>query len=352
MTGAADRPAVPVVAIAASAGGVEALRQVVAALPPDLPAAVLVALHLPALARSVLAPILDRVGEVPVRVAQTGEPLRPGTVVVAPPDSHLLVVEGRTRLGRGPRENGHRPSHDAMLRSVALDCGPYAVGVVLTGLLDDGAAGLAAVSRYGGTCLVQDPADSEQPSMPRAARAAVPSARCVPLAEIAREVVRAVDQTPQPAPRVDQAQRALDLAEVSSGLHGSPVLPDGSPPGTPSPFACPDCSGVLNQVPDGDVVRFRCRTGHAWTAESLGAQQAERVEESLWVALRVLEERADLSRRLSADATRGGRDWAAAHLLRQADEAERSAATVRGVLEHDLGGAARAVPPEEDRPGA
>lgn len=328
---------VDLVAVVASAGGVEALKVFLSLLPADLPACVLVALHLPKDARSVLTEILRRVSGPAVALAQDGVLLEPGLVLVAPPDNHLLVRDGRVLLGRGPTENGHRPSHDAMLRAVALEAGPRAVGVVLTGLLDDGAAGLAAVHRYGGRCFVQDPDDADFPSMPLAALEAVPDARRAPLAALAHEVVLATeDDHVSDVPDVSDSQRVLDVVEVRSAERGTPQLPDGSTPGTPSQFSCPDCHGVLNGVPDHGITRFRCRTGHAWTAESLAAVQQEQVEEALWVALRVLEERADLSHRLSEQAVRERRDWSGEHHARRAQEAGRSAALIRGVLAREL----------------
>lgn len=320
------------VAVGASAGGVEALKALVSQLPAGLPASVLVALHLPASARSYLADILGRTCALPVRQARAGMPLLPGEVVVAHPDAHLLVVDDHVVLGSGPRENGSRPSHDAMLRSVALARRTRVVGAVLTGLLDDGAAGLRVVERYGGHCLVQDPAEAEFPSMPTAALRAVPTARSLPLQALAEEVVRAVAEVPPAEPVVPEEQWQRDLAELHSALGRSPVLPDGSPTGDPSPYACPDCHGVLNTVPDPGVLRFRCRTGHAWSAHSLVAQQDEDVEEALWTALRVLEERAEMSRRLADMATTSGREWSQEHFLSRASDADRSAELLRAVL--------------------
>ena len=335
----ADPPPVrrDLVAVGASAGGVEALKTLVSHLPPDLPATVLVALHLPASSRSYLADILARSCALPVRQARAGMRLALGEVVVAHPDSHLLVLDGHVVLGSGPRENGSRPSHDAMLRAAALAGRTRVVGAVLTGLLDDGAAGLRVVERYGGHCLVQDPAEAEFPSMPTAALRAVPTARSLPLRALAEEVVRAVAEVPPAEPVVPEEQWQRDLAELNSALGRSPVMPDGSPAGEPSPYACPDCHGVLNTVPDATVLRFRCRTGHAWSAESLVAQQDTDVEEALWTALRVLEERAEMSRRLAGTATEHGRDWSQDHFLARASDAERSAGLLRAVLrrEHD-----------------
>ena len=323
------------VAVGASAGGVEALKRLVSHLPGDLPASVLVALHLPASARSYLADILARSCALPVRQARAGMRLVPGEVVVAHPDAHLLVVDDQVVLGNGPRENGSRPSHDAMLRSVALARRTRVIGAVLTGLLDDGAAGLRVVERYGGHCLVQDPAEADFPSMPTAALRAVPTARSLGLQALAEEVVRAVAEVPPSEPMVPEEQWQRDLAELHSALGRSPVLPDGSPTGEPSPYACPDCHGVLNTVPDPGVLRFRCRTGHAWSAESLVSQQDTDVEEALWTALRVLEERAEMSRRLAAMATTNGREWTQGHFLTRASDADRSAELLRAVLRRE-----------------
>lgn len=238
------------VAVGASAGGVEALKTLVGGLPGDLEATVLLALHLPVDARSYLPEILQRRCSLPVAQAEDGMPLRPGTVVLAHPDAHLLVVDDRIVLGRGARENGSRPAHDAMLRSCALARGPRTVGVVLTGLLDDGAAGLRRVHRYGGACLVQDPATADFPSMPRAAQLAVPSARALPLDELTAEVVRLVAEPAGPPPQLDEQERLRDEAELASALGRRPLATDGQRPGEPSPYGCPDCHGVLDLVPD------------------------------------------------------------------------------------------------------
>ncbi len=177
---------------------------------------------------------------------------------------------------------------------------------MLTGLLDDGAAGLSVVHRYGGHCLVQDPGDADFPSMPTAALRAVPE---------------------------DQRQR--DLAELESALGRSPVLPDGSPTGDASPYGCPHCHGVLNTVPEATVLRFRCRTRHAWSAESLVAQQDGDVEEAHRTALRVLEERAQMRRRLAETATAAGRGRSQEHFLSRAKDADRSAELLRAVLRQE-----------------
>ncbi len=328
--------AVPVVAAVASAGGVEALKELVRGLPADLPAAVLVALHLPVTTRSLLAQILDRHSALPVATAEHGTALQAGHVLVGPPDAHLLVRAGRVVLGHGPRENAHRPSHDAMLRSVALAVGPLAVAVVLTGMLDDGAVGLAAVARYGGCCLVQDPDDAEFPSMPQAALVAVPAAVVRPLAALGAEVVRAVTTLRGPV-EADPVQRALDETEDQAACAEGNATSGALRPG--APYTCPSCSGPLRQVPDDRALRFRCGVGHAWTSSSLDVQQGEQVEVALQVALRVLEERSRLSLRLSWLAQEQGHHWQAEQHAERAEEAGRSAALVWSVLARELAAA-------------
>lgn len=318
------------VVIGASAGGVEALRTVVADLPPDLPACVLLVLHLPRGGGSGLLPdILQRASRLPVRAAVDGEALQPGTVLVAPSDRHLVVVGDRVVLSAGPRENGHRPAVDATMRSAAVEHGRRVVGVVLSGNLDDGSAGLRAVARHGGLAVVQDPGEAMFPGMPRNALAAVPTALSVPLSEVGATVLRLV-QTPveaDPPLGVDEARRdGLELASLLGHELGD------EHPGQPSAFACPDCHGVLFDLAEGDVHRYRCRVGHAWSAESLVDRQGQAVESALWMALRSLEERGALARRVAASAVEADRPWSVQHFQARAEEAEQHAGVLRRLL--------------------
>ncbi len=197
--------------------------------------------------------------------------------------------------------------------------------------------------RYGGVALVQDPADAEFPSMPSNALAATPQAKALALCDLAHEVVSIVNE-PRGAsePEVDQHEREHDEAEVRSALGMDPALPGGGVVGTPSPFSCPDCGGVLNDLDDLDdhaVLRFRCRVGHAYSADSLLASQRDTIEDALWTALRALEERTEITERLAADAKGTGREWSRAHFRRRADEARTSTAVLRELLaEHRQGG--------------
>ncbi len=320
-----------VVVVGCSAGGVEALRSLVAALPADLPATLLVVLHLPRTnGPSLLPEILARASALPVRGAVDGAPLTPGTIVVAPPDRHLALRGGRIVLSAGPAENGCRPAVDVLFRSAAHDLGSRVVAVVMTGNLDDGSAGLRAVVRHGGEAVVQDPDDALFPGMPRNALEAVPTARTAKLDELAAVVAELVGT---PAPSVappDEAER--DSAEVELSLGAFPGPRTDDHPGRPSAWSCPDCTGVLWEVPDGPLLRFRCRTGHAWSAESLLHQQDQGVDAALWMALRALEERHALSLRVAEGAERAGRSWSAEHFGARADEAAAHAAVLRRLL--------------------
>jgi two-component system chemotaxis response regulator CheB len=178
-----------IVVIGASSGGLEALTEIIAGLPDDLPAALFIVVHVPAQGTSLLPEILGRRGRLPAKHAKDGEAFQAGHIYVAPPDFHLLLREGRTQVVRGPRENNHRPAIDPLFRSAAQAYGARTVGIVLSGALDDGAAGLLAIKNRGGIAVVQDPQDASFPDMPRAALAAVPVDYCLPKTEIARVIV-------------------------------------------------------------------------------------------------------------------------------------------------------------------
>ncbi|MFI9011047.1 chemotaxis protein CheB [Actinosynnema sp. NPDC053489] len=295
-----------VIVVGASAGGVEALRELVAGLPEDLPAAVAVVLHLPAGGTSALARILDRAGPLRAVTARSGMPLERGRVHVAPPDHHLLVVEDRCLLTHGPTENGHRPAVDALFRSAAVAAGPRVTGVVLSGVLDDGVAGVVAIRRRGGAVVVQDPDDALYRAMPENALRHVSAARVLPasrlgpeLAALAREAVPVPD-APPPVPT--ELTRENDIVRdwrASMDVGGQSI-------GNPTEFSCPDCRGVLNEVEPGSL-RYRCQVGHAWSAEALAQAQGDGFELALWTALRSLEEKIRLSERLR-EAARGQGD--------------------------------------------
>jgi two-component system, chemotaxis family, protein-glutamate methylesterase/glutaminase len=276
-----------VVGIGASAGGVDPLIRIVGSLPLDLQAAIFVVLHVPATGRSLLADILGRATDLPVRAAVDGEPIEAGTVYVAPPDRHLTVSNGQMTLDRGPKENGVRPAVDPMLRSLVA-YGDGAVAVILSGALGDGSTGALAVKRAGGTVLVQDPQEATVPSMPESALRAVGEVDGVlPAAEIGPELGRLSGAAPVVREEIEMT------ADAPAG--GEPERPAGPP----SAFTCPECHGSLWELSEGELVRYRCRVGHAYSEDAMLLEQGSAVEAALWSALEALEERAEFLSRIA-----------------------------------------------------
>ena len=259
-----------IIVIGGSAGGVEALQRIVAALPPQLEAAVFAVVHFPSDGTSFLPQILLRSGRFPAVHPEDGTAIRRGVIYVAPPDRHLTLQPGHVRLSRGPRENGHRPSVDPLFRSAARAYGARVIGVVLSGNLDDGTAGLAAVRRHGGVTVVQDPADAMYAGMPASAIGHVDVDHVVPAAEIAALLAALVDEPLPPAAAVSEPRDDLEvgIAELEPA-----ALAGDERPGMPSGYSCPSCHGSLFEIQEGEVVRFRCRVGHAFGSDTLLHEQ-------------------------------------------------------------------------------
>lgn len=326
------------VVIAASAGGLDPLRTLMAGLPPEFPAAVAVVLHVSPYGGSALPAILTRAGPLPAEHARHGQRIRPGHVYVAPPDFHLVVHDGQLGLSRGPRENGHRPAADVLFRTAARTFGTRVVGVVLSGALDDGTAGLAAIREHGGVTVVQAPAEAMYRAMPENALAHVPVEHVLPVKKMAEVLLRLTgEEVPSTAPAPPELlQPEAAVAGFEQRPAGGPE-PVGNPAGNPAGFSCPDCNGVLSEIRDSDLVRYRCRVGHAWSPESLLAQQSLALEGALWMALRSLEEKAELSRQLADQAGARGSTLSAERFGSAADEAATAAALVRRTLESGAG---------------
>ncbi|MBM2618352.1 chemotaxis protein CheB [Actinoplanes sp. LDG1-06] len=314
-----------VVVLGGSAGGVEALRQVVAGLPADLPAAVLVVLHIPAQSASRLAAILDRCGPLPVRAAEHGMPLREGQVLVAVPGRHLLVRDGHVLLSGAPKQNRARPSVDALFRSVARWRGSRTVAVVLSGNLDDGAVGLAAVDAAGGACLVQDPEDADYPGMPRAALAVVPRAERLPAVDIGFGIVQLLAEHIEPTSSSPDA----DLLAETDMAENFNDIPQRRQPGRPVALSCPDCTGGMNVVDTGPALHYTCHIGHIWSPQNLLAAQQEKIEQGLWTALSLLEEQARLYEDLAGRHRGNTTGLAGAHQRAAAEEIRAAAEVIR-----------------------
>ncbi len=317
-----------IIVIGASTGGVEALSQLAAQLPADLPASVLVVLHVAPDHRSFMPEILTRMGPLTACHPKDYEPLQHGRIYVAPSDHHLLLELGHVRVVRGPLENGHRPAVDPLFRSAARIYGPRVVGVVLTGALNDGTAGLLAVKSQGGIAVVQDPVDAFCSDMPRSAMEYVDVDHSVRLSELgallgklARQPVRAVRKRGSSLRKMDQEVRA-----AAGKLNKTP-----EDEGDPSHFSCPDCGGVLFEMDEAGLLRYRCRVGHAFTGEALTHGQLHSVDTALWAAVRALEENAALARRMAGRARERKYEHSARRYDERAHTAEQQAIAVRHV---------------------
>jgi two-component system, chemotaxis family, protein-glutamate methylesterase/glutaminase len=316
-----------IVVLGASAGGIEALREIVATLPDDLGAAVFVVLHI-GKTHSELGRILAKSGPLTAATAVDGQSIKPGRIYVAAPDSHLMLDEGVVRVWRGPRENRSRPAIDPLFRSAALHYGPRVVAALLSGGLDDGVAGLRAVQRHGGKTLVQDPADALYPTLPRNALQVVIPDMVLPAREIGPALVALVGTRIEPIEIPVPDPDALEHAAMKGT---SPEAMQAI--GAPTPLTCPECHGALFEMEDGEMARYRCHTGHAFTADSLAEDQDVAVEHALWGALRALRENAQLARTLSGRAKQLNLGRAAEQHDRRAEEADRHAEVLAVLLE-------------------
>jgi two-component system chemotaxis response regulator CheB len=285
------------IVIGASAGGLEPLSDLIAQFPSGIKASVFIVKHVSAEApEDILVQCLRRVTPLAVHVVRAEEPIVQGTIYVAPPGKHMLVHNGMVIAAKGPRENGMRPSIDAMFRSAAASHGSRVVGVILSGLLYDGSAGMDAIRRSSGKCLVQDPQEALYPDMPQSAMEAVVPDAVLPAAEIGKYLVELTMHPAVPAkiPK-DIIIESQIAARVLASIDAADQL------GDRSPFTCPDCGGGLWKIKSGNSIRYRCQTGHAYNAKQLLHSQADAIEEVLWIALRMFEERRAMYTRLVDD---------------------------------------------------
>jgi two-component system, chemotaxis family, protein-glutamate methylesterase/glutaminase len=324
------------VVVGASAGGVEALRTLVARLPEEFPAAMFVVLHVPP-TTSVLPAILTRAGKLPAEHARHGAEIRYGRIYVAPPDFHLLLEDDVMSLARGPRENGHRPAIDPLFRSAAMRYGPRVTGVILSGALDDGVAGLGTVKRLGGEAIVQDPADALYPAMPRSAVQSGLADRVLAVAEIPAALVESATIQGN-----GKGSRSNSMETDATQLDPETITAENRAKGDLSGFMCPECKGPLWEIRTGEVVKLRCRVGHTFTEESLEHEQSMALEGAMWTALTALVEKADFSRRLAERFRRNGHVETARRYDHQSRNALEQANLIRTALRNiELAPAAR-----------
>jgi len=323
------------VVIGASAGGVEVLTKVARDLPADLQAAVCIVLHIAPGSPSMLAHILARAGRLPCRAARDGDRLRAGVILVAPPDRHLVVEDGRVRLTVGPRENGHRPAIDVLFRTAAEALDSRVVGVVLSGTRDDGSAGLAVIKASGGGTIVQDPDEATYSGMPASAIANVTVDAIVKSDLLASTIVAMVKgEDPPPGTSPEAPNPDPPAAEDDrSGARPSPVgTQRDRVEGEPVNAVCPDCGGVLSERLAAGVLQWECRVGHRFSPGTLLDAQADNVESALWAAVRALDDRAILLARMAEQADRRGQMRSARRFRRQSEAAEEQAQIVRQAL--------------------
>lgn len=317
-----------IIVIGASAGGVEALIQLVQALPADLPASIFIVLHLAPTGSSVLPEILSRNGNLPAYHPKSGDPIEPGKIYVAPNNHHLLIKDGHVALSTGPRENGFRPSIDSLFRTAANTYGTRVVGVMLTGLLDDGSAGMVAVKAHGGIAVVQDPADAMFSAMPENALKVITADYILPLSQIPVTLVElALTDVPEmvishnPSDETAETGSEEDIYDESEG--------------TVSDLVCPDCGGVMVEFrggKDNNLVYFKCRVGHRYALESMLDQQAEATEAALWAAVRALEESRSAFRRMEQYARETNDATTMERYAVRARDAESHADVIRQIL--------------------
>ena len=322
-----------IIVMGASAGGIDGFREILSALPGDFAGSVFIVLHIPPDAPSRLAAILDRHAALPVTTAEDGARIEPGHIYVAPPDHHLILEPDKMRVVRGPRENRHRPAIDPLFRSAARSFGSRVIGVLLSGLLDDGTSGLQVIHARDGVSIVQDPSEAEFSTMPHNAVEFDSPDHVVPVAQIGPLLVQlareSVPEKPAAKPVSPELNREVGVAEMNM----DDIQAERA--GDPSAFSCPECKGVLWEVEEADLARFRCRVGHAYSSESLLAAKSEELEAALWAALRALEENAAMSRRMAARARKSGHKRSHARLTEHATEQQQQAAMVRNMLVHN-----------------
>ncbi len=326
MPGADAQARHDLVVIGASAGGVEALRELVACLPSDFPAPIVVVLHLAAGGTSVLPSILDRVGPLHALPAADGDELEPGKIYVGVPDCHVQIDDGCLHVAGGLRENGHRPAIDPLFRSAAHSHREHTIGVVLSGALDDGTLGLRTIKAHGGLTIVQDPHTALHPGMPNSAIRYVAPDRVLPPEQIAAALAEFTNP-----PR--EGHNGGEMTEV--GEREQVKVQISRQRGDETGLTCPDCGGAIYEQQDGGIVTFRCRVGHQYASDTFAIEQSKTVENSLWAALRLLEERAVLMRRLAE--RHQAQERSARAFTHKAEELEEHAAQLTQLLREITG---------------
>lgn len=324
-----------IIVIGMSLGGVKAIKELIAPVSADIDASIFIVWHLAEDAEGLLPTLLASYGKLPAAHAEDGEKIQPGRIYVAPPDRHMLLEKGVIRLSRGPKENRFRPAIDPLFRSAAQSYGPRVIGIVLSGSLDDGCSGLWTIKSRGGLAVVQDPIDAEAPSMPINAIRSVEIDHTLSAKAIGEHLERWTSNSITDAPEVNMQESKKTEIEVKIAAEQNAVQLGVKEIGELSSFTCPDCKGVMLRLKDGSIIRFRCHTGHAYTAETFLATVSKSVEDTLWTAERSLDELIMLLRYLAGElANRDESSVADLYTEKAADTQTRSDALREIIFEH------------------
>ncbi|MCD6062198.1 MAG: CheB methylesterase [Flavipsychrobacter sp.] len=326
-----------IIVIGASAGGFDAIKKIAATLPAGLDAAVFIVWHLSPDVRGVLPQVLNKMQSAWIAThAVDGEPIKHGRIYIAPPDRHMVLEHGRVRVTHGPKENRFRPAVDPLFRSAAAAYGARVIGVILSGALDDGTAGLWTVKHRGGLTVVQDPWDAEVPSMPENAIRAVAVDHIKPVDEISKLLGMLVNQPANRTVESGEYENGKTQTEINIAMEERGLDIDIFKFGEISPYTCPDCHGVLTALNEGGRIRFRCHTGHAFSVDSLLATLTENIEESLWTAVRGVQESVMLLNHMGDHFAEVNQPKLAAMYFKKAKEAEERIRLVRkAVVDHE-----------------
>lgn len=323
-----------IIVIGGSSGGFEAFKTIIKNLPPDFSAPIFIVWHMSADVSGVLPQVLNRENQILAANALDNEAIQPNRIYVAPPDRHLLVQEGRMRVTHGPKENRFRPAVDPLFRSAAYAYGNRVIGIILSGGLDDGTAGLWTVKHYGGIAIVQSPKDAEVSSMPENAIRQVKVDYVVPVADMASLIVR-LSKEPvtenADSMKDEQTKKEIDIAAEENAMeHGILKFSE------LTPYSCPECHGVLSRLRNGNIVRYRCHTGHAYSADALIMAITEKIEDGLYNAIRGMDESVMLLNHIGDHYAEANEPKLAALYFKKAKEAdERSRLVRKAALTHE-----------------
>lgn len=317
-----------IIVVGASAGGITALTELLNSIPVGFKASIFVVIHLPASSPSALPAILSRAGVLKAIHPVDGQVMKPGMIYVSPPDHHILLEGNRVLVKKGPKENNFRPSIDALFRSAAYVYGPRVIGIVLSGLLNDGTSGLWSVKRLGGITIIQEPSDADFPSMPLNVLDYVKVDYTVRASDMGLLLKRLTTEKASKKPKISKGELSFLKMEVIISKQDNAFEMGIMNEGELTPFTCPECHGVLVRLIEGKFIRFRCHTGHAYTASALLTDLSRNVEETLWQSMRGLEETTLLLNQISDHFNKEGLKEAAAIFAGKADMTTKRARVI------------------------